>query len=471
MFSFRDASSVLGVECQMGNSSILIQGAAIDTRKLEPGNLFVAIKTNSDDGHHYLEDAFLKGASGALIDQDYFSLHRLKFQSNPTVFQNLLPVLQPSQAFSQLATWYRDSQSMKAIAITGSVGKTSTKEFLAHLLRHKSPTLSTEGNLNNQLGLPMTLFRRQTAHRFCVAELGANHSGDIRELCAILKPDLGMITQIAPAHLKGFGTLRGVYDAKCELMQALAQGAAMILPEHDNVLIARAKKLRLKVITVGYSMMADYQISDAQREGKWISFWLNHSRKFYFPGIATFLSINAAMAVAAAEALGLPIGEMPEKWEGLEMPQGRFQERLYANDIRVIDDSYNASPSSFRRSLEAFAAMPDRRRKIVVIADMLELGDEEKKFHEVLGRCIGSHSFDVVVAYGPLSKSTVDILDSEFKGKVRTAYFQGREQAADFLLGQVQSSDDILLKASRGMSMDKVLRVFEEKFGPPFNQA
>lgn len=470
MFSFREAASILGVECQMSNPSILIQGASIDTRKLEAGNLFVAIKTERDDGHRYLENAFLKGASGALIEKDFFEAHQLELKNNSKVFQNLLPVSDPARSLADLASWYRSSQNLKAIAITGSVGKTSTKEFLAYLLRHKAPTLSTEGNLNNHLGLPLTLFRLQPSHRFCVAELGANHAGDIDYLGSMMRPDIAMITQVAPVHLQGFGSLKGIYDAKCELMKALKPGSPIILPEHDNLLVSRAKRFNLNVIKVGYSMQADYKISNVQHDGKWVSFTINNQWNFRFPGLAPFLAKNAGMAIAAGEAAGFPIQEMPSVWDGLQIPKGRFQERLYANQVRVIDDCYNASPVSFRRSLETFAALPPRRKKIVVISDMLELGEEEKKFHEDLGRFVGAQPFDLVVAYGPLSKYAAESVKAVNPSKNHVEYFENLDQAAEFLIHQIHPEDDVLLKASRGMSMDKVLKVIEENFGSPVNR-
>lgn len=469
MFSCRDASRVLGVDCEMENASIHIRGASIDTRNLEPGNLFVALKGEKDDGHRYLETAFLKGASSALLEKNFFRSNREAFLKNPGTYHNLLPVDQPAEAFSKMAVWFRTSLPVKAVGITGSVGKTTTKEFLYHLLKQQAPVLANQGNFNNHLGLPLTLFRLQPSHRFCVAELGANHKGEIASLCSILKPEAGIITQVAPAHLEGFGSLDEVYRAKGELMEALPQGAPVVLPEEDPRLIARARELGLRPVLVGESPSADYRISGVKMKGGWVHFTLNERWKFKFPGLAAFLANNAAMAVAMAEALDFSCERMPKIWKGISWPQGRFQEKIFPQDIRIIDDSYNANPSSFHKALEAFHLLAGPGRKLVVLGDMLELGPEEAEYHEALGRDLARYSFDKVLGYGRLAKRSIESYSRE-KGlgplQEGAFHFERQEELAESIIRQIQAGDRVLLKASRGMKMEKILEAFESKFGP-----
>lgn len=452
----------------MENTSIHIRGASIDSRTLEPGNLFVALKGQKDDGHRYLAAAFLKGASSALLEKAFFDSHKEALFKNPGTYHNLLPVEEPLAAFSKMAAWFRRAASVKAVGITGSAGKTTTKEFLHYLLKHEAPVLANQGNFNNHLGLPLTLFRLQPSHRFCIAELGANHKGEIASLASILKPDAAIITQVAPAHLEGFGSLEEVYRAKCELMEALPKGAPVIFPDDDSKLAARARELALGVILVGESEAADYRISKVKLKEGWVHFTLNEKWKFKFPGLAAFLARNAAMAVAAAEALGCSRDAMPKSWKGIPWPKGRFQEKILPQDIRVIDDSYNANPSSFCKALEAFHALEGTARKLVVFGDMLELGPEEIEYHEALGRDLARYSFDKVLGYGRLAERSVEAYRRE-KGwdplQEGASHFEKQEELADYVVQQIQAGDRVLLKASRGMKMEKILEVLEQKFG------
>lgn len=465
MFSCLEASRALGVSCELENPAIHIQGASIDTRTLEPGNLFVALEGRQTDGHQFISDAFLRGAAAAILHRDYFQSHRDEWVNHHSLYQNLFPVMNPQKAFFDLAYWYRSTKTLKAIGITGSIGKTSTKEFLSYLLKCSHPILSSQGNFNNQLGLPLTLFRLQASHHYLIAELGASQKGDILELSSLLKPDAAILTQISPAHLKSFGTIKDIYDTKTEIYKLLPRKAPLVLPDYDELLIAKAEKYDLKVITVGYGNDADYCISHSSCENSKVTFILNGRWTFQFPGLATFLAFNAAMAVAMAEALGMSIEAMPRDWK-IELPKGRFQERLYANGIQVIDDSYNANPSSLKKALETFSSLKGKGKKFVVLSDMLELGEEEERFHQALGKDLSRYHFDYVLAFGPLSKFSIDALkENHHDGEA--IYFNHFEELADFLNTRARGGDQILFKASRGMKMENILGRFEQQFGPP----
>jgi UDP-N-acetylmuramoyl-tripeptide--D-alanyl-D-alanine ligase len=457
---FPDAAKSLQINLALPNSPQAFSGASIDTRTIQPGNLFIAFKGEKSDGHLFLDEAFRKGASGALVDRRFFEA-QIKPVS-PSLYKNLLPVENVQEALTQLATIYRASLKLKAAAITGSVGKTSTKEFLSYLLRQKYSVLSNEGNFNNHLGLPLTIFRMKPEHEVAVCELGANHVGEIRFLSTILKPDIAAITCVAPCHLEGFGSLEKIYQAKLELFESLSEGAPAILGDEDPVLIKQASRMNLKFIKVGESAQADYRFTDVRVEQGSVSFLLNGKKRFSFPGIAAFLVKNAAMAIAVAEAMGVSLAEMPEAWVDIKMPAGRFQEQTLFSGVRVIFDGYNASPASFAAALTTFDSLRVEGRKILVFADMLELGNEEKSHHTQLGVKIAQCRFDNIVAYGDRSKFAIDAIRVE-NPTLQVHHFENAEQAALYLKDKIQSGDALLLKASRGMKIETILKTLQDQ--------
>ena len=455
MFSYREAARLLNVEIFLPHLSHQPTGVSMDSRSLKSGDLFVALPGQRADGHDYLERAFFKGASGALVRKKYLESH-LDFEKRARgKLFNLLPVEDPAAAMSALANWHRQRFNVKAIGITGSVGKTTTKEFLHFLLRQENSVLANQGNFNNHLGLPLTLLRLQPEDRYCVAELGASHRGEIRHLANLLKPEAAILTQISPAHLEGFGTLEDVYEGKLELFDALPEGAPAVIPDDDLHLIRKAKRRNLKWVRVGSSQDADYRISDLYVESGRVFFTLQGSRRFSFRSLAPFLARNAAMAIAMAHLMGVPFERMPEAWEGLELPGGRFQQRILKNGVRLIDDGYNASPASFEKALEAFEDLEGMGRKILVFSDMLELGPEEIKYHESLGRKIGLLHFDCVLAYGRCSFSAIEVLRRDYDHPC-AYHFEVASHVADYLHGFLMRDDLVLLKASRGMHIEQV---------------
>ncbi len=462
MFSFPEAARFLKVAPVLLNPASQASGASLDTRTLIPGNLFIALQGSQQDGHQYLEEAFRKGASGALISQAVFEAQEGRFLDRPELFQNLLPVPDPEISLHDLAVWHRSHFNLPTIGITGSVAKTSTKEFVTYLLRKRFSVLASSGNFNNHLGLPLTLLGLNPTHQFCVAELGANHIGEIRYLAEILKPTAGIITQISSCHLEGFGSLEGIYQTKMELFETFPQGAAAVLPDDDLKLFERAQKLNLNLIRVGTSPEAHFRIGDIRLEKGFVSFVAKGKKRFSFPGMAAFFARNAGLALAMIEALGVPLEDIPEVWGDFKLPSGRFQERRLPGGIQLIYDGYNANPASFLKALESFDALPASGRKILVFADMLELGPEEAKFHEALGHQIAGFGFDAVLAYGSRTAGSIAAIEAK-KTSVLARHFKNSRELADFLLTLIKPGDCLLLKASRGMKIEEVMKTLKEK--------
>jgi UDP-N-acetylmuramoyl-tripeptide--D-alanyl-D-alanine ligase len=443
---------MLGVRVELPDEALRVSGVSIDTRVLEDGDLFVALPGNRVDGHVFLDEAFKKGAAGAIVDRKHFFSER----ENMARFRNILTVEDPVRALQMLANWHRMKFQLRAIGITGSVGKTTTKEFLNYVLSRKYSVLATQGNLNNHLGLPLTLFRLRSGHRFCVAEMGANHLGEIRQLANILKPDAALITKICPAHLEGFGSLQAIYQAKTEIYEPLRKGSTVVIPDDDETLFAKAHRMDLKVVTVGFSEGADYQINVIdQKEGQ-VRFVLNERKQFSFRSRASFLARNAAYAVAMAEQFGISMEDLPESWDDLHLPQGRFEEIPMSNGIRVIFDGYNANPASFENAVDSFCMMPLEGRRMMVFSDMLELGADSAKYHDALGRHLASSSLHFVVAYGPMAKLSIEAI-RKTNSSLPAEHFENARDAAMALQEKLEPGDGVLLKASRGMKVEEVL--------------
>jgi UDP-N-acetylmuramoyl-tripeptide--D-alanyl-D-alanine ligase len=336
------------------------------------------------------------------------------------------------------------------------VGKTTTKEFLFYLLRKKYSVLATAGNLNNHLGVPIMLSRLEPSHQYCVLEMGANHPGEIRTLAEMTIPSGGILTPIGPAHLEGFGSLENVYNTKLELADFLRKDDPLVVLEGDARLLEKIGQRGRQAVTVGYSERAEYRIADVKSQGGEVAFSLNDKGWFSFPGQASFLALNAGLAIAMARSLGLAWEEIPSKWEDVGFASGRFRETILPNGVRVIDDSYNANPVSFEGALVAFRSFSCVGKKIVVFADMLELGAGEERFHSELGEKIAKSGADLALAYGQRARVSIEALESSKTGCV-ARHFKDSPEVLVALKEVLRPGDLVLFKGSRGMHVEKVL--------------
>ena len=457
-WNFETASRILKAKLVLSDPQKKWSGASIDTRTLKTGEVFFALKGKNRDGHEHLWDAFQKGASGAVIRNDFFRDAREKLFRERTLFHNLIPVPDPEETLSVLSGHFRNLFSAGGVAVTGSVGKTSTKEFLAFLLAQKYPVLCSRGNLNNHLGVPLTLFELQPEHLYCVAEFGANHRGEIRRLASLLKPQVGVITGVSPAHLEGVGSLEGIYEAKLELADSLVKGkGTLVLPDEDSVLLERAKKRKLPILLFGKSRGADFSLTGSKVQDGWVEIEVNGRWEFRFPGFAPFQAENALAALATAFACGISPKELPTVWKDVRPPSGRFEVLTPREGIVFVNDCYNANPYSFEKSLDAFEKLERKGRKILVVGDMLELGPESQGYHRTLGMQIAGKNFQVLLAFGDWIRETV--LACEEAGNPPLAlHFEDKEMLAHFLGNFIRSGDQVLFKASRGMKLEEVIR-------------
>lgn len=456
-FNFEQAALALKSKLILPNPLKDWSGASIDTRTLRAGDVFFALRGNHQDGHDHLWEAFRRGASGAVIRKDYLKKTREQIFRERSLFHNLIPVTDPEAALQALSARVRSGFSAVGLGVTGSVGKTSTKEFLGFLLSQKYPVLSSRGNYNNHLGLPLTLFQLKPEHLYCVAELGASRRGEIRKLSSLLKPRVGIITGVSAAHLEGFGSLDSVYEAKLELADALAQQkGTLILPDWDPELLKRARRRKLPLLLFGKNRTSDFYLSRVRSEDGWVTFEVNDRWEFKFPGYASFQAENALAALAACFAAGIAPGEWPSVWKEIEFPKGRFEVFSPREGVRFINDCYNANPYSFEKSLEAFEAVEGSGRKILVLGDMLELGSQSLDYHRRLGKSIREKKFQGLLTVGHWMREAALICEKEGNPPL-VLHFEDKGMLSHFLANFLKPGDQVLFKGSRAIKLEEVI--------------
>jgi len=431
-------------------------GVSIDSRALSAGELFVAIKGDRFDGHDFVADVAGGGAAGVLA-------HRFQEAALPQVL-----VSDTGLALGQLAAAWRQGFDIPVIAVTGSNGKTTVKEMLASIMGRSGPVLSTRGNRNNEIGLPLTLLELAEEHRSAVIEMGANHPGEIAGLTALARPTVGLVTNAGIAHLEGFGSPEGVARAKGELLAGLpVGGAAVINTDQEYAGLWKLLAGTREVVSFGLGRDARFTASGVAqgiRKGQpWLSFSMitplgSFPVELNFAG--THNVMNALAAAAAATAAGAGIDDIRDGLRATHQVAGRLQLLSRNGGGWLIDDTYNANPISARAAMEFAATLGGRRW--LVLGDMGELGPQAATMHHELGLIAGELGFERIYSCGELAASAA----SAFPGESRR--FDGLDALIDALNkdlpvahanGGVDSNEEVipLLKASRNMRFDKVV--------------
>ncbi len=453
MFTLHDIAKACNGQLISGQKEMRVSGVSCDSRTLQAGELFVALRGKRFDGHAFLKEVFQKGAACALVDRKPDSAFPV------VVVDDTLKSLQ------RLARFYRALFSIPVVAVTGSAGKTTTKECIGILLSEVFRVRVGFGNWNNHIGVPLNIFKLSADDQCLVLELGANHTGEIAALAKMAQPTVGVITEICPVHLEGFGSLEGIYRAKLELADFLdGSGGTIIANGDDPELVARLKGRKSSLITFGRNKDCDYVLNHVATRNGLIYFKVNGKYEFRLRGHGAFNAINALAAIATAGYFNLDLESLSEAWWMFPSIEGRFRlDRLELRDIQIIDDSYNANPKSFERAVESFCELVGDRRKIVVVGDMLELGNQSRLYHEALGKLLANRGIDQVIGVGSLSRFTLEAFAGA-SSETRTDHFEDPEAAGKFLFSILQEGDAILIKGSHGMRLDKVKPYLQEHF-------
>lgn len=440
-----------------GSPKAVFSGIGIDSRTVVPDQLFVAIVGETHDGHRFIGDVLDRGAKGVVVAGDRpadLPLDRMAAQGIAAV-----AVGDTTRALGAMARFNRNRHHLKVVAITGSNGKTSTRMLMEPVVAQRYETLSTTGNLNNQIGLPLTLLRLTPAHRAAVLELGMNHAGEISYLGDICQPDVGVITNVAPAHLEGLGSIEGVARAKAELLACIRPGGTAVLNADDERVAAMADGLDRPVIFFGTARRAQVRGDDIRLTEAGMTFRLttpSGSLPVTLTTPARVMVDNALAAAAAGEVLGLSPEGIKTGLEAFSPQAGRMAIRRPGRDVRLLDDTYNANPGSMIAAVETLTRMRGKERTIAVLGDMLELGAQSAALHRQIGRAVGDARIDRLYAAG---RFAADVADGAGEARMPAdCIFCGTKEAiVDQLRDQLQDGDLVLVKGSRGMAMEEVV--------------
>jgi UDP-N-acetylmuramoyl-tripeptide--D-alanyl-D-alanine ligase len=422
------------------------QFISTDTRTINPGELFVAWKGENFDGHDYVTVAQQKGAVAALVDK------KINAELPQIIVANV------PKALGQLAAQRREQlKHIPLIALTGSCGKTTTKEMLRAILLECGPTLANKNSFNNEIGGPSTLLQLTEQHRYAVIEMGANHPGEIAYLTAMAKPNVAFINNIAPAHLEGFGSIEGIARAKLEIFQGLDENGIVIINRDDHYFewisnLLKAKKLK-NIFTFGIKNKADFFATDITVDAEQHCSFTLHTPKDKVVVRLTVLGqhnvMNALAAAAAASAVGADLSAIKAGLEKTQPVYGRLVVKQGRNGARIFDDTYNANPSSIKAALEVLAQSPGE--KIFVMGDMRELGVDAEKLHHEIGQCAKQLGVNQLFACGDLTRATVEAFG------VGAQYFATQQDLSAAVLEMLQPQVTVLVKGSRGMKMENVV--------------
>ena len=415
-----------------------ISGWSVDTRTLAPGDLYFALRGPYHDGHDYVEQAIQKGAAGVVVD------HPIEGVPNAMVVPDTLRALQ-SMARSARVRW-----GGQVIGVTGSAGKTTTKDAIAHLLSVDMKVGKTIGNLNNHVGTPLSILRLPDDCQVAVLEMGMNHAGEIRALAEIAQPNVGVVTNVGYAHTENFDGIEGVALAKRELIDALPANGTAVLNADDPRVAAFGGP---HPVTFGFSEGADVRAERIDLSPDYSRFEVD-GVQFEIPLPGRHGVMNALAAIAAAGVYGIPPQRLTDAARSLRTGKMRG-ERIESGGITILNDCYNANPEAVRAMVDVLGATPARRR-LAVLGEMLELGRSAEPLHRDIGNYVAGRGIDVLIGIRGASRHMVD--EAVRAGMSGAAFFFEDPQAAgDFLRGLAREGDAVLFKGSRGVAVEKAM--------------
>ena len=421
----------------------------VDSREAGAGDLFVALPGERANGHQFIGDAMERGAAGVLAAQ-WPGAETPPPASNVAFFR----VAEPLRALQTLGVAQRARFPIRTIAVTGSVGKTTTKRAIAGVLASGYRVLESAGNRNTEIGLPLTLLELHPAHQRLVLEMGMYAQGDIRLLCELAQPDVGVVTNIGPTHLERLGTMERIVDAKAELVESLPPEGGAVLNADDPRVSSMRPRTQARVVTYGVDSPADCRAQNIERYGlNGIGFtlcWEGRTVPVRTPLQGRHSAYTALAAATVALLDGMSLHEVAEALGSLE-DAGRITVRSTPGGATLLDDSYNASPASMKAALDLLADMPGTR--VAVLADMLELGECEGPGHQEVGRR-AAETANVLFAIGPRSRLIAEA--ARDAGLVLVRHFDTKEEAYEPLKELSAADTFILLKGSRGMALDQL---------------
>ena len=432
-------------------------GYSIDSRTIRPGELFFAVKGEMMDGHDFVQQALGKGAAAAVVSRE-----RLPEFASKT---GLIAVEDTLIALQILAKAIRRLWARPLIAVTGSAGKTTTKDAIAHILSSRLNVHKSEGNFNNHFGLPLMLLKLEPEHDVAVLELGMSHLGEITALAQIAQPETGVVTNVAPVHLEFFSSIAEIARAKYELVEALPAGGTAVLNGDDEYVSQFGRDFNGKVITYGFGptrTVRSETLESRGEQGSAFDIVIGGRREHaILPLVGSHNVYNALAAVAVSLEHGLTLEEVAASL-GTLVPADKRGQVVRLGNITVINDCYNSNPKALAAMVDALALMPAKRR-IVVAGEMLELGPQAETMHRDSGEHIAEKGIDILLGVRGLAAPMVDAAK---KIGARAEFVATPEEAGQWLVREGRDGDVVLLKASRGVKLEKALETWEKSRQP-----
>jgi UDP-N-acetylmuramoyl-tripeptide--D-alanyl-D-alanine ligase len=435
-----------------------VKGVSIDSRTIREGELFVAIKGDRFDGHDFVPEVMKRGAWGSLVARTVLE-NRFPLLGG---LKNVLPVEDTLTALQEMAYWHRRQFAIPVVGITGSNGKTTTKEMLAGILQQQGPVLKNEGNLNNHIGVPLTLLRLNASHTAAVVEMGMSAAGEIDLLARFIGPDVAVITNIGPAHLEFLRSLDLVAQAKGELFSHLKPEGTAVLNADDRYFDELKRKFSGRVLSFGMDRMSDVHASHIRQEKGFTDFTIRSdgsSANVRLRAVGRHNIYNALAAAAAALAVGMSLDVVKNGLESF-LPSAMRSELRQVQGRTVLADCYNANPASMDAALATLISLKSGGRAIAVLGDMLELGTVTVDAHRAIGETVARLGVDLVITLGQLAKHVGEGAIDAGMPKDRVLEAGSQAEAAALLKKLSRPGDTVLIKGSRGMKMEKILEEF-----------
>jgi UDP-N-acetylmuramoyl-tripeptide--D-alanyl-D-alanine ligase len=431
-------------------------GVSTDSRSVQAGDCFFAIRGERFDGHDFLCDAFAKGAVCAVVSRE--------FRDETLADKCLVQVEDTTKALGDLAAEYRRRAGFKVVAITGSVGKTTTRQILYHVLSRHFRVHQSPGSFNNNIGLPLTLLDARTDDQIVITELGSNHPGEIAYLTRIAQPDIAIVTNVHPAHLEGFGDLQTIVQEKLSIRDGLRPGGTLIINADFEPLVETCRAKGVKFVAFGKSDGSDYRVGSIHLDGRTSRLTID-GREFHLPLPGRGNVENALAAWTVCDRLGLTIEDFASAVETLP-PVSMRAELLQIGTLTVLSDCYNANPASMKNALEILAGLDadGERRRIFICGEMGELGSRTEQLHTELGEAVAQSGVQLMLAVGKLAEIAARSAQAAAEHTLRIKCFPDTVSARNNLNEFVKDYDIILIKGSRTAKLEMIVERLKELF-------
>ncbi|TVM00326.1 MAG: UDP-N-acetylmuramoyl-tripeptide--D-alanyl-D-alanine ligase [Candidatus Brocadia sp. WS118] len=449
---FNEILEAVNGQMLCAGKNVKVKGVSIDSRTIQNGDIFFALKGERVDGHHYIVPAMKAGAVGAVVS------HVEKIDSGYEHFP-VIRVKDTVTALGDLARYYRQKLTAKIIGITGSNGKTTTKEMTYHVLSQFGSVVRSQRSFNNFIGVPVTIFEIENRHQYGVLEMGTNAPGEIRRLSEIGAPDIAVILNVSQTHLEGLGSMAGVASAKGEILENLSKDGVFVYNVDNLWCVKIADGFKGKKVGFGFSPHAHIRCTNAKRGDEGYRLVINGCLEIYLPVPGYHNITNCLASFAVCHALGHNIYHLKEVFSSFKLPQMRIEHQRIGN-ITFINDAYNANPESVRAALAYLHEINTKGRKVFICGDMLELGSDAVQLHREIGETVAHLGIDLLWAVGNYAAEIAKAAKLAGMPDRRVVSFKDVADIAASEMSEFRENDTVLIKGSRGMRMENILEKF-----------